>query len=56
MSNNEYEQQWFWDKPNITPGILDTTFKLTLKKEWVMQFNINNKSELIKLMKQLNIK
>lgn len=35
MSNNEYEQQQFWeDKPNITPGILGNTFKLTLKKDW----------------------
>lgn len=35
MSNNEYEQQQFWvDKPNLTPGISGTTFKLTLKKEW----------------------
>ena len=34
-STSEYEQQQFWkDKPNLTPGISGTTFKLTLKKEW----------------------
>jgi len=34
MSNNEYEQQQFWNKSNLTPGITGTTFKLILKDEW----------------------
>lgn len=33
-STSEFEQQQLWNKPNITPGISGTTFKLTLKKEW----------------------
>lgn len=33
-STSEYEQQQFWNKSNLTPGISGTTFKLIIKDDW----------------------
>ena len=48
MSNNEYEQQRFWeDNPNITPGISGTTFKLKIDKDWFNTSYMSSKAIII---------